>query len=175
MKIILKPLGKITGKDKVLNTLSQSLNEVFGCAIEVAAEMVVPDSIYNVKRDQYNASSMLNMLAKLKIPLQAKILGITDVDAYIPELNYVFGLADLKGKAAIISLASLRQEFYGMPEDEPLFLSRAVKEALHELGHVFGLQHCASSSCVMHFSNSLHDTDIKQPVFCPGCRPQLLI
>jgi len=50
---------------------------------------------------------------------------------------------------------------------------RAVKEAVHELGHTFGLDHCSDPRCVMHFSNMLADTDRKGREFCPSCRARL--
>jgi len=51
--------------------------------------------------------------------------------------------------------------------------ARAVKEAVHELGHTFGLDHCSDPRCVMHFSNMLADTDRKGREFCPSCRARL--
>ena len=69
----------------------------------------------------------------------------------------------------MISLARLRPEFYGSPPDDTLFLQRAVKEAVHELGHTYGLGHCRDPRCVMFFSNTLHDTDVKGPGFCAAC------
>jgi len=70
---------------------------------------------------------------------------------------------------AVISLARLRPEFYGSPPDAPLLLKRAVKEAIHELGHTHGLGHCRDPRCIMCFSNTLHDTDVKGPGFCAAC------
>lgn len=40
-----------------------------------------------------------------------------------------------------------------------LFFERTVKEAVHEIGHLKGLSHCPDSGCVMHFSNSLRDSE----------------
>jgi archaemetzincin len=100
-----------------------------------------------------------------------KILGIVDHDLYVPELNFVFGEAGRK--AAVISLTRLRQSFYLLTEDQNLFHQRVLTEAVHELGHTFGLGHCGNPKCVMFFSNSLMDTDRKGSEFCPACRDKL--
>ena len=76
----------------------------------------------------------------------------------------------MNGKVAAIYLPRLRQEFYGPEKNEQLFLQRVVKEAVHELGHAFGFDHCPMHQCVMHFSNSISDTDAKAKDFCQNCR-----
>jgi archaemetzincin len=82
------------------------------------------------------------------------------------DLNFVFGEAYKGRRIAAIYLPRLRQEFYGLESNELVFHERIVKEAIHELGHTFGLFHCNNKLCVMHFSNSLYDTDIKEKRFC---------
>ncbi len=89
---------------------------------------------------------------------------MTDVDLYAERLNFVFGQAQIGGGTAVISLNRLSSE------DRHLFLTRALKEALHELGHATGLGHCDDERCVMHFSNTLADTDLKGPGYCQACR-----
>ena len=101
------------------------------------------------------------------------MLGIVDVDLYMPELNFVFGEADVTHGVSVISLVRLRQEYYGLPKNEKLFLERALKEAVHKLVHTYRLGHCGDTGCIMHFSNSLRDTDIKGPDFCPRCKLKL--
>ncbi|RLG67791.1 MAG: archemetzincin, partial [Methanobacteriota archaeon] len=63
--------------------------------------------------------------------------------------------------------------FYGEPPNPQLFRERTSKEVIHELGHTYGLGHCSRQSCVMHFSNTLLDTDRKSHHLCPSCRKLL--
>ena len=46
---------------------------------------------------------------------------------------------------------------------------RAMKEALHELGHTFGLVHCPVPSCIMTLANDIQHVDRKNIEFCGGC------
>lgn len=88
-----------------------------------------------------------------------KLLALCNFDAYSNGLNFVFDQAHRTGKVAAVYLPRLRQEFYRLEKNENLFLQRVLKEAVHEIGHAFGLGHCPISRCVMHFSNSISDTD----------------
>ncbi len=98
-----------------------------------------------------------------------RVLGVTRVDLYTPDLNFVFGQAQLNGKFAVISIARLEPVFWGERPNSDLFRERILKEAVHELGHNYGLGHCPDRKCVMHFSNSIADTDIKGEGFCDKC------
>ncbi len=113
------------------------------------------------------------LLRDLPYPGAERVLGLTDVDCYVPGLNFIFGQAASGGRQAFVALPRLRQSFYRLPENLALFRQRALKEAVHELGHTWGLSHCPDPRCVMHFSNSLHDTDVKGPGFCSQCRDRL--
>ena len=101
-----------------------------------------------------------------------RCLGMVDVDLYSPGLNFIFGEADISAGVAVISVYHLRGG-WGLPYTETLFQERVVKEAIHELGHLYYLNHCPNIKCVMHFSNSLADTDIKEASFCPKCQQRL--
>ncbi|MFQ5721602.1 MAG: archaemetzincin family Zn-dependent metalloprotease [Candidatus Aminicenantales bacterium] len=171
-KIYLLPLGKV--EEDALEILSKRLKKTFVCQIGRLERMKLPAEAFNPSRNQYYSSLILKKIkSSLKLKKEEKVLAVVDVDLYVPELNFVFGEAELGGQLAIISLFRLHQGFYGLKENKELFLSRAVKEAVHELGHTFGLGHCPDPRCVMHFSNSLLDTDRKSASFCRRCQQKL--
>jgi archaemetzincin len=155
--IVIVPLGDVN--EGVTEDLIPSLEEIFGQRLCLGEPIDLPKGSWHRDRGQYLASSILAVLSH---PAHSgdRVLGVVDVDIFAPELNFVFGQADGAGMRALISLWRLRQEFYGLPPDEDLFHQRVVKEAVHELGHTYGLSHCPDPICVMHFSNSLLDTDL---------------
>jgi archaemetzincin len=171
VKITLKPLGNIA--DEIMKELKDRVGGIFNCPVEIKAGFSDLAQAYNLKRKQYFSSKLLASLKKSE--RDERVIGIADVDLYVPRLNFVFGEADVGSGTAIVSLCRLRQEYYGLAPDEALFLERATKEIVHELGHTFGLGHCPNNKCVMHFSNSLADTDLKGASFCSSCRPKIIL
>jgi predicted Zn-dependent protease len=101
------------------------------------------------------------------------IVGVTDVDLYIPILSFVFGEAQLGGHTAVVSYHRLHQQFYGLPRDDSLLRERLVKEAIHEAGHTLGLTHCDDYDCVMAASHAVEWLDLKGARFCAACLSSL--
>jgi len=170
MRIAVLRVGRVDLE--VVRGVQVGLCEVFpGTICEVFEQlMAVPRDAYNVARRQFLSSSILSRIWEyVESSGVDRVLGVTDVDLYVPGLNFVFGEAECPGRAAVISLCRLRSEFYGESSDRELLVERSVKEAVHEVGHTLGLVHCQDPLCVMFFSNSIDDTDRKGPVFCERC------
>ena len=166
----LAPLGSLD--EEVLFAIESSLQQTFGfetCRMNALDE---PRYAFDAGRRQFSSAQILKELVRHN-PGNSKILGITEVDLFIPTLSFVFGQAQLDGCAAIISLARLRQEFYRLPANPGLMMSRARKESIHELGHTLGLTHCPEPGCPMSISTGIRQVDMKGEVFCNTCAAQL--
>jgi archaemetzincin len=120
---------------------------------------------WNADRGQYDARALLEATRSFR---GERLFVIVDADLFVPGLNFVFGIAESPGRAAVISLARLGFDADGRQKRE-----RALKEAIHELGHTLGLKHCPDPGCVMWFSNTLAETDRKGTSFCAVCRGKL--
>jgi len=160
--LVLLPCGPVERED--VDFLMGALS-ARGMKVVIAVERKVPTATFNVARRQYRADVFLNMAQNEP---GDQVLAVTNYDLYSGGLNFVFGLAESPGKSAVISLFRLRRG-----ANEETFRCRAVKEAVHELGHTWGLSHCQNPRCVMHFSNSLEDTDRKEMDWCERCDRKL--
>jgi archaemetzincin len=153
--------------------LAARLPETLGRGVVVGEGIPLPAAGYNPYRRQYRGEALLAALRALPCPGAGRVLGLADADCYAPGLNFIFGQATLNGREALVALPRLRQSFYDLPEAPGLFRQRALKEVVHELGHTWGLAHCPDPRCVMCFSNTLRDTDVKGTDFCRRCRGRL--
>lgn len=173
VKILLQPVGNMSLD--VLKILENNLAEQFeNSKLLLGNTLQLPSHAFDLRKNQYVSPKIISWVHnKFKDTSYQKILCICDVNAYTGRLNFIFGEAQLGGKIAVIYLARLREEMNGV-FDESVFLQRVLKEAVHELGHLFGVTHCKTPSCVMYFSNSLADTDLKDNKFCTECKMKLM-
>jgi archaemetzincin len=172
MKIGVLRIGEVD--PTIATRIQESLSTTFQKTkcVSIKETLQVPEKAFDTRRKQYRSGDILDSVqeyAEKQITLK-RVLGIIDLDIFVPPLTFVFGEARCPGKAALISLYRLKPKFYGQKPNVELFTERAEKEAAHELGHAFGLEHCPNPFCVMHFSNSIFDTDRKQGLLCSKCQ-----
>ena len=158
----------------VLEHLAATLVRTFHTPCRIRPETLDVSFALDLNRRQYYSTAILQRL-ECASDLDARILGVTACDLYVPVLTFVFGEAQLDGNCAVVSTARLQEGFYGLPRREDLHRERLVKEAAHELGHTFGLRHCADWRCVMSSSHGVERLDVKGTEFCARCRKRVLI
>jgi len=158
---------------QVLDWVENTLAEWTPWPVQRFPSMVFPEGAYDANRGQHKSVELMKLLARSAPTDAARMIGVTEGDLAIPTLTFVFGQAQLDGPVAVISLARLRQEFYALPADETALHERVTKEVLHELGHTFGLTHCADAKCVMSLATHIGLVDNKEERYCAQCGEQI--
>lgn len=163
----LLPVGNI--HPSLLENLRSDLPKSLRVECEIHPLRLDPALAYHAERQQFHSSELLQRMRQLVRPGDWRLLAVADVDLYIPILKYVFGEAQMGGPCAIVSIFRLRQEFYGLPQDEHLLQDRLLKESVHELGHTLDLRHCEDYRCAMASSHAVEWIDLRESAWCRAC------
>lgn len=166
----LLPLGRLPAG--TLERLAARLSRRVELACHVLSSVDVPvRRIPN--RDQLDAGALLEAVEARAASDTRLLVGVAGEDIAVPLFTFVFGLARQGGRACVVSLARTDPAFYGLPEDPELRDERAVREVLHELGHLATLEHCPDRGCLMSFAGNIEKVDTRGGSFCETCRERL--
>ncbi len=159
--------------DGLLLYLRLALPQHLQVPCEIIPSTLDPATTFHAERRQYHSSRLLAAMQKFANGESWRVLGVAEVDLYIPILTFVFGEAQTDGACAVVSARRLRQEFYGLAPDQTLLEQRLLKEAIHEIGHTCDLTHCDNYLCAMAASHGVEWIDIKDAALCRNCRGKL--
>ena len=171
--IYVRTMGSV--QSDICDGLLSVLGNLLECKVKLIHDTSYPVEAFEPKRNQYYARTIIETLLRILPEDCEKMICITDLDLCTPILTFVYGEAQLDGKIAIVSTNRLKQEFYDLPRNDNLLLQRLIKESLHELGHCYGLVHCNSEHCVMHFSSNIINIDSKECHFCFRCKDYFMV
>ncbi|MGO8968779.1 MAG: non-proteolytic archaemetzincin-like protein [Myxococcaceae bacterium] len=158
-----------TAPSALLRELESPLTAQLGVtAVYSRVSLAAPGYAFNKDRNQYHSNAIMRRLVPLLEPAQT-ILGLVDVDLFVPDSGFVFGEADRESRAAVLSIFRLRQG-----ADEVLLRRRVQVEGLHQAGHLVGLSYCEDARCAMFLATTLPDVDRKQTALCHICRNELV-
>jgi archaemetzincin len=161
------PFGKIP--KIALKIIAAHISALINLPSQVLPSLEHPEYAFDSRRYQYDAGIIIEALESMPFKDYEKVLCVLNLDLFIPIFTHVFGEAKQGGKFALVSLFRLNKNSDGSFPSPPLLYERAVKVALHELGHLFGLFHCEHERCLMHFSGSIEELD-EQPIYlCNYC------
>jgi archaemetzincin len=161
---VLVALGAVPAK--LVEAAGEAVHATLDVVARPAPPLERPQYAYNKDRRQYHATSILRRLAALAAK-GAPVVGILDVDLFLPDAAYVIGDADRDAGAALFSLARLSN-------GDPAGVRRRARiETVHAAGHLLGLSHCSDFRCAMFFSRDAADSDRKGPGLCASCRAAL--
>jgi archaemetzincin len=165
------PLGEVS--EIALKVIAAHISGYFNLSIQILPPLEHPEYALDEKRFQYNAGIILKAMAAKKFTDYEKVIGVLNLDLFIPIFTHVFGEAKQGGKFALVSLFRLGRNPDGSPSPSSLIYERTAKVALHELGHLFNLLHCREKKCLMHFSGGIRDLDQTPMYLCRYCSTYL--
>jgi archaemetzincin len=162
------PLGEVA--EIVPKVIAAHISAYFHLSAVVLAPRPLPAAALDSRRLQYDVGRLLTAMSRLPDSGCDKIIGVVNVDLFVPIFTYVLGEARQGGKYALVSLYRLAADHRVDASENSPFLERAAKVALHEIGHLFELVHCSDPLCLMYFSGGPDDLDQRPLQLCRYCR-----
>ncbi|WP_052573277.1 archaemetzincin [Haloferula sp. BvORR071] len=129
------------------------------------------------EKKQWKTGDIMQWMRK-RLPRDCyAMLAVTMTDLYPDEgWNFVFGEASTRHRVGVFSFARYHPAWFGGKGNEgtqKLVLRRAAKVLTHEMGHMFGIEHCIHYECNMNGANSLEEADFTPMELCPVCLRKL--
>jgi len=165
------PLGEVS--KIALKVIAAHISGYYKLSVQILPPLGHPDYAFHERRFQYDAGIILKAFESIQFEDYEKVIGVLNLDLFVPIFTYVFGEAKQGGKFALVSLFRLDKNPDGHPSPSSLIFERAAKVALHELGHLFNLFHCREKKCLMHFSGGIQDLDETPMYLCRYCSTYL--
>jgi archaemetzincin len=164
----LAPFGEVP--DAALHGVAAYIRTCLDLEAHILPPFKNPNYAYDQKRGQYNAATILKAFQSMPFDDGlAKVIGVMNVDLFIPIFTHVLGEANEGGRYALASLYRLGETTDRLPASMDQIIERLVKVAIHELGHLFNMAHCLNKHCLMHYSGNLADLDATSLTFCDYC------
>jgi len=185
--IYIQLIGGFTkDQSKILDQTIEYMQLSFGLSVKKLAAFPLSKIPANARRTRRGDPRLNNdyeqlytkfIMNKVLLPNRPKdavaLIGFTGTDLYPdPNWNFVFGIASLRQRIGLWSIYRNGNPSKG-PKEFIQCLRRTIGTAIHETGHILGMQHCIAYECLMCGSNSRQESDSRELYYCPSCLQKL--
>lgn len=162
----LVPIGEVPVA--LLRELEPPIAQVLGVQAYVGKSALPPPGFaFNKDRNQYHTTAIMRRLLTVRETGVPLVVGVADVDLFVPDSPFVYGEADRESHASVMSLWRLRGE-------GEAWKRRTFVEAVHQAGHLIGLSYCEDARCAMFLASTITDAERRQLHLCNNCRNELV-
>ncbi len=152
----------------LLRELEAPIEQVLGVGAWVGKGLLPEVAFaFNKERRQYHTTAVTRRLLTVREPSARFVMGVADVDLFVPDTPFVYGEADREARAAVMSIWRLRGE-------GDAWKRRACVEAVHQVGHLLGLSYCEDARCAMFQATTITDAERRQLHLCNNCRNEFV-
>lgn len=177
--IYIQPIGTFSAEQKRAMQLSADyMNAFYNLPVKLSCEIplgkVPKDKSRKIEYRnnlQIRTSYFLDdMLPKMLPKDAAALVAFTNYDLYPGDTwAFVFGQATFFERVGVYSLYRLSDIAFERNNAAERLLTRTLKIAMHETGHMFSMKHCTKYECLMSGTNHLDETDRRPLDNCPEC------
>ena len=165
--VAVQPFGDVD--DETVQAVAGGLQSFYGFHVTVLDPVEHPDEAWYEPRRRWRAERLLAHL-RASLPEGAdRIIGVTEADISTTKGEHedwgILGLANMPGRAAVVSLFRCRRRVADVPP-----LERLRRVAIHELGHTLGLPHCPTEGCFLMDGGGSVETVDRETFLCEDCR-----
>lgn len=181
--IYIQPIGKFTPAQKRAVALSAEYMKAF-YSLPVKLNPEIP--LGQVPKDKQRRIEYRNnlqirtayflddVLPRLLPKDAAALVAFTNYDLYPGDTwSFVFGQATFAERVGVYSLYRLSDLALERDNEKDRLLTRTLKIAMHETGHMFSMKHCIKYECLMSGTNHLAETDRRPLDSCPECMAKI--
>ncbi len=177
--IYIQPIGTFSAEQKrVMQLAADYMKAFYNLPVKLNREM----PLGNVPKDKSRKIEYRNnlqirtnyfledVLPKMLPADAAALIAFTNYDLYPGETwHFVFGQATFSERVGVYSLYRLSDTAFERNNAADRLLTRTLKIAMHETGHMFSMKHCIKYECLMSGTNHLDETDRRPLDDCPEC------
>ena len=164
-----RPLGDV--EPEHARFACKSIKDRFKVDCVVLRAHPLPAKALDRRRNQYDADALLDSLFRKAPDDAVGLVGVTNGDLFDRRHGrFVFGLASLIDRVAVVSLSRYRGSWWGQSFDPARFYDRYYKVVVHEVAHTLGLHHCERRACAMRDDADIEALDTSPRTFCSACQ-----
>lgn len=167
--VAILPLGQVDEAE--LEFLAYVLRNFFSLRTKLMSAVTVPKKFYHSKRKRYDADLLLEYVNSYRPKKAGMIVGVFNESMFCEGNKNILGYAHLTNGTMVYSTKDLHEGC----ADINIKRRRSEWIIIHEMGHVFGFEHCPNNNCALNEVCDYDYLNTTKPAYCLECLEKITI